>query len=290
MQMKIRLALLFLCCLSFFAAGQIAISRNVPGNATFGEIIEVRINLTNEGEETNITVMEKVNGLRIQEEELVKNTSYYDDYGYGYEMPYPGLTVNFLEWNLTLSRGETKSLSYHIIAGSSDILLPPTTVLTSDGRYYGEAQAIRLFCSPDDRCDLASGENFLNCPDCSTGLADGICDSAPDGVNDPDCSYGADPDYNASADTDKDGIYDGMDACPQTPAGEGVDAEGCSCSQKLCRPCNPTTGECIAPTPTPMPSPVSSQTATPAPAQQSCCPLVLILLFAMLFTVGFRRC
>jgi len=40
------------------------------------------------------------------------------------------------------------------------------------------------------------------------------------------------PGERCAADADGDGVSDGEDACPDTPAGEEVDATGCSCSQR----------------------------------------------------------
>lgn len=54
-------------------------------------------------------------------------------------------------------------------------------------------------------------------------------------------------------DEDGDGIADGNDACPSTPAGILVDSAGCACSQKTCEDgnvctqdsCNPATAACV---------------------------------------------
>jgi parallel beta-helix repeat protein len=94
-----------------------------------------------------------------------------------------------------------------------------------------------VMCSPDGTC--SDGENVQFCPeDCDTGGGDQQCDLATDGVSDPDCAPGVDPDYDPTDDTDGDGVADGSDLCPLTPAEDieagHVNAEGCACSQLTC--------------------------------------------------------
>ena len=66
-------------------------------------------------------------------------------------------------------------------------------------------------------------------------------DADNDGVNDaidlcPDTPAGETVDANGCSDsqkdTDADGVNDAIDLCPNTPVGETVDADGCSDSQK----------------------------------------------------------
>ena len=55
-------------------------------------------------------------------------------------------------------------------------------------------------------------------------------DTDGDGVGDNADRFPNDP--NESADSDNDGVGDNSDDCPATPAGETVDMNGCSASQR----------------------------------------------------------
>ena len=236
-----RTTLLFLVLASLSLAAGIEITRTVAQNASYGQSIPVIISMTNTGAEENVIVRESVSGLDILEKGPITNQTYFDDYGNA------GLVVQFLEWSFVLGPDETKALSYTLrISRVNDITLAPTLVVAESGAYSGEAQTIYVDCVPNGVCETGLGESFRNCEDCTTGIMDGICDLASDGRNDPECAYGADPDYSGTADTDGDGVVDQSDRCALTPSGEKADASGCSCSQKYClEVCDWSTGECI---------------------------------------------
>jgi hypothetical protein len=57
------------------------------------------------------------------------------------------------------------------------------------------------FCNNNNVCEPCTGnlcrimENHITCSDCSSGSADGFCDTVADGICDPDCDFDtADPD------------------------------------------------------------------------------------------------
>jgi len=255
MENKLQFALALLLCASLSSAS-ITITRTAPLNVTLGETFAVEIKIQNScpagSAIVKATVKEKITGLQVLEQPLVKQETYYDPMGKGEAGP----TSKYLEWKLQLACGEIKQLSYHLTAANyQPIILPPTQVYAGGKTYYGIGQAIHVLCFADSKCDLASGENYQNCPsDCPTGIADGICDLAADGKNDPDCEYGFDPDYSPSADTDLDGVPDSSDKCPLTSQNEKADSSGCSCSQKRCEfGCIAATGKCSSPPAEPQP-------------------------------------
>lgn len=78
---------------------------------------------------------------------------------------------------------------------------------------------------PVDGC---SGTNWLDYPNdghdyCSVGSCHIYSCAAISSTPDADC--------NADDDADNDGVIDYSDSCPDTPAGETANSEGCSCSQ-----------------------------------------------------------
>ncbi len=238
--MKASLAIAFLLLFCFSVAAQISITRAIPENVTAGSTITVTFSLENNGPATTAIIQEKIGSLQIQESSLIKKETYSDNYGYPGE-PSGGLEVRLLEWEISLAKGEKKSLTYHILADKlGSFTLPPTQAITPSGTYHSRSNIVYVLCSSNGKCEPENSENFLNCKDCSTGLADGMCDLAEDGKNDPDCEYGADPDYNEGADSDFDGVPDGKDRCPLTQD-EKADSSGCSCSQKDCADSDPKT-------------------------------------------------
>ena len=62
--------------------------------------------------------------------------------------------------------------------------------------------------------------------------------------------------WGCPLDSDDDGVYDGLDKCPDTPAGEPVDKNGCSRSQLSSS--SRSAPQPAAPAPAPKPAPVSA--------------------------------
>jgi parallel beta-helix repeat protein len=165
---------------------------------------------------------------------------------------YEGFTFQYYDWSTTVPAGDEVILNY--TATPSDVgffTFNPTGVYTGGHSYRSNSVIVKVICNPNGACD--PGETHILCPeDCDTGIIDGYCDMVADGINDPDCADGADPDMDPAEDTDADGVLDGDDKCPLTPAGAFVDADGCTCEQKVCADedpltadsCNPSTGEC----------------------------------------------
>jgi hypothetical protein len=99
----------------------------------------------------------------------------------------------------------------------------------SGGRCYSRAAPCpgRLCNEDSDVCyeclvdaDCQDGDS------CTTDTCtDGVCAHTPI----PDCQ--SDVFDSPGADSDGDGVPNGADACPETPAGEAADDDGCSCSQ-----------------------------------------------------------
>ncbi len=90
-----------------------------------------------------------------------------------------------------------------------------------------------------DACDIVAGV-FPDCDgngvpdvcqaDCNANGIPDVCDGGcgvPPGGGGGGGGGGPPPDQDA----DDDGVNDGIDSCPQTPLGESVDPDGCSCGQ-----------------------------------------------------------
>lgn len=60
------------------------------------------------------------------------------------------------------------------------------------------SEDVDCFCNKDGICEVKI-ENYLNCPqDCPSGSLDEYCDALSDGICDPDCKEGEDPDCGIS--------------------------------------------------------------------------------------------
>jgi hypothetical protein len=122
-----------------------------------------------------------------------------------------------------------------------------------DGQVDDESLAVRWYRDADHdgygdpndstlSCAESAGyvANNSDCNDSDPNINPGALDCAgdPDGI-DNDCSGLADdnlschlqPGVASDTDTDADGVPDSDDACPDTPAGAAVSANGCSCAQ-----------------------------------------------------------
>jgi parallel beta-helix repeat protein len=169
------------------------------------------------------------------------------------EESYEGFTFQYHEWEVTIPPDSGQYVAVYTCTPSAlgHYAFGPATVFADGHAFPAPSHVMEVVCDPNGACD--QGENSVYCPeDCSTGIQDDYCDMASDKVNDPDCEYGLDPDYEPTDDTDGDGVLDGNDDCPLTPQGAVIDAAGCACSQKICADedpatadrCNPTTAAC----------------------------------------------
>ena len=187
-----------------------------------GQDVEINIQVVNlEANTVDILVQEI----------LLPNVDYDLDY---VEIAQDGNTIRVHQQWLEIAPGGSETLSYVAVPTSTGHFeFKPSALLAGAQTYRTDVVRLDVMCEPDGTCD--PGESFVLCPDdCTTGLADGLCDMVADGTQDPDCEYGVDPDYFRFSDTDGDGKLDGFDACALTPAGETVDVSGCGCSQQIC--------------------------------------------------------
>ncbi len=172
----------------------LSIERIVPESVNAGEIIEVKLRVVNNHDETlNLVIVESqrdgVNYIEVPEV---------------YTVNYQALAVPLMKWEDTISPGGVKEYTYKMSSVSPGAInLPPATVSDDYGNSYESAKDfIEVLCSPDGVC--GEDENYLYCPeDCQTGTADDVCDGVDDGRIDPDCSKGFDPDESAKTLSDR---------------------------------------------------------------------------------------
>ncbi|MBU1203660.1 MAG: BatD family protein [Nanoarchaeota archaeon] len=188
MNIRIKLTLLVLFMaftLATASAQDLSIIREAKNQVTVGEPLDIRISLFNQGTSQKSVIIEE----RIPENFELLNppeptkTKYYN-----------GITVSFLEWELSIPAGRSESVTYTITSQRpGDITIPPTKITdkSTSTILQGEIFQLTVNCEVNAICE--SGENYLNCPqDCPTGSKDGICDSMADEICDPDCTK--DPD------------------------------------------------------------------------------------------------
>ncbi|MCK4492037.1 MAG: hypothetical protein KAU03_05400, partial [Candidatus Altiarchaeales archaeon] len=89
-----------------------------------------------------------------------------------------------IEWGLD---GEVVEEIENLSSGEHLITL---IVKDEEGKTVEDEVRITIvLCNGNYICEIAEGENYLNCPtDCLSGRRDGYCDGVDDGVCDPDCS------------------------------------------------------------------------------------------------------
>ena len=117
-------------------------------------------------------------------------------------------------------------------------------------RYYGGKNGVTIRAGSNDIgviqmerssefCTDNDGDGFYKEKDCGTAIDcndndknsyPGAIEICGDGI-DQDCDGGDEQCQPVPADADGDGVSDAQDQCPNTPAGETVDVNGCSDSQ-----------------------------------------------------------
>ncbi|MBM4453935.1 MAG: protein BatD [Chloroflexi bacterium] len=168
--------------------GNIAVYRVAPSQATIGQKVWVTFILENGANVAkNITIVEKIGNADFDTSEAKY-----------IETPY-GMKSWYYEWKIKLPPKTNTTIGYWLIPKQiGSYVISPARIDIDGKTSYLQAGSIEIKCLTDGRCDAQSGENYLNCPEeCTTGLADGICDSAADGRCDPDCEKAFDPDCKA---------------------------------------------------------------------------------------------
>ncbi|MBN2518017.1 MAG: hypothetical protein JXB14_04170 [Candidatus Altiarchaeota archaeon] len=164
---------------------QISVGRSVAEEVVMGSPMLVELRIANDGNLTQeVTVEERIFIPADYMEPQAPKTKNWE-----------GLSVEYLEWNISLEPGEAETLSYIIRPTTPGIFGFSPTIIHGQSVSYGEGDRILVRCVPDGKCD--PGENFMNCEDCTTGREDGTCDYKDDGRCDPDCAEGYDPDCEA---------------------------------------------------------------------------------------------
>jgi parallel beta-helix repeat protein len=195
-----------------------------------GDQVQVKIRITNS---------EKLSVLVTVQENFIPEVNYIDldpqvDW-------YEGLQIFYYTWKLVIAPGETKTVIFNVEPRSlGSHTLAPTLIAAGSVILKATCGSIEVGCIPNGLCE--PGENSYYCrDDCPSGGMDGYCDRIADGINDPDCQYGVDPDFNEKADTDGDSVLDMDDLCPLTKKYANVDSQGCACYQKSCNDGNDLT-------------------------------------------------
>jgi len=101
--------------------------------------------------------------------------------------------ICYMKWHTKIPTGKIKVINYEVkpyFTGQYDSA--PTKVEVNNKSYYSEPFAINVDCILDGIC--GSGENYLNCRDCSYGMEDGVCDFQV-GICDLDCENDSDCEY-----------------------------------------------------------------------------------------------
>ena len=122
-------------------------------------------------------------------------------------LKYENQLIPYYLWKVSVPANSYKEIKYHIKAKSPRVI--DFSMAFANDQYGNQheslSSSIIILCKPDNFCN--KDENYLLCPeDCKAGLEDGICDAVDDGINDPDCMYGIDPDYNPYEDNDNDQV------------------------------------------------------------------------------------
>ena len=182
----------------------ITIERIHDESVAVGEEIEITLKLTNLGDEDVELAVREVHRPDVDYLDPIEKKI----------LNYQALKIPYYSWIISLLANTNQEIKYRIKVESPGVItFPPASANDQYGNQFESNPTVMIIVYiPNGVCD--PGENFICCPeDCASGLEDGICDAAADGINDPDCSYGIDPDYEPDADTDGDGVPDKDDIC-----------------------------------------------------------------------------
>jgi hypothetical protein len=164
----------------------LTVSKTAPSSAYLGDIVEIIIEIkNNENKEINLYVKE----ILPENLEIIEPEPQIEHWEH--------LEVSYIDWNISIPAGSSKSVSYKIRPTRNGILqIASTQVFIENGKgVASNVLAMFVFCRPDGFCNTREGENNKWCPDdCDTGIEDRSCDMKEDGICDPDCIPEADPD------------------------------------------------------------------------------------------------
>jgi len=116
------------------------------------------------------------------------------------------------EWSYCAQKG--LSYRHYDESDNSSICQDCLVCITDSGEEIEVTQYMNLNLDPTTCGDGTCGmpENYGSCPqDCPSGGIDDYCDKVKDGIVDPDCEEGEDPDSVNQGDLNNDGIIDRND-------------------------------------------------------------------------------
>src|SRR3989344_4767209 len=161
-------------------AQEITVIKEAPDTINFNEILSVNLKIT------NLDDIEKSYQII---ETIPQGVSLIDPSEPDEVQKYNALSVNLYKWNIDIKPKETFTITYKIKPDNlGEYIIPPTKVndLSTNYVFLSDSKQIIVSCVSNNQCE--ANENSLNCPDdCSTGMADGICDYKADERCDPDC-------------------------------------------------------------------------------------------------------
>jgi hypothetical protein len=167
------------------------IERIHANEAKVSDEIEIKLRITNHDAEEIRTVVSETHRPGIE---------YTDPIEIGY-LEYQALKIPYYRWEITLPAKGSEEVMYRIKARKGGMVTFSPAILGDEygNSFESDPTNIEINCDPNGVCE--PGESFIFCPDCTTGIADGMCDGAEDARCDPDCLSEADPDCGAISGT-----------------------------------------------------------------------------------------
>ena len=176
----------------------LAITRITPARSMLGEKVWVVIQIKNTSNEALVfQFIERLGEAEFDKTEA-KATMIFDP-GSGMEAGSStdqGFPVYSYEWKISLEPGYTTYLTYWLVPTfAGEYVISPARIILNEQTYKTGSRVIKVACQMDGVCQDGQGETVLSCPeDCKSGQADNICQAVLDGLIDPDCEDGYDPD------------------------------------------------------------------------------------------------
>lgn len=170
----------------------IVIKKTAPEKIKLGEILPVTISVRNNLRESiGVTLRETIGGAEIIDLAGARSIT-------------PGsppldiiaLAPPHYKWTFSLGPDSERNITYRIKPlDLGKFMIGPTTVYTLKGTFRSNSVSVWVKCNENGACELNLGENSITCPeDCPPGSRDGLCNSIEEGICDPDCPLGVDPD------------------------------------------------------------------------------------------------
>lgn len=195
--MKFKIKLTFLALITILSLASSINAAEVlreitPESPRAGNVIEVKINILNDG----------YTQVSYEIEERIPNQVTLVEPSQPYEVKQQdGVKIPVLKWNILAEPGKVTSVSYKIKAEQpGQLAFSPVKIidLSTYETLTGSSNELIVLCNPDKAC--SERENYLNCPeDCTTGAKDGICNPINDGICDVDCTKNADSDCKSQS-------------------------------------------------------------------------------------------